>query len=501
LTLRGVGSVLEVSAVEERIVAMERLFSPSSILFVGASNSLGKWGGLVLRNLLDGGYEGKIYPVNPREERVQGCKAYRSVLDVPGPVDLAVFAIPAPLIPDAISKCARVGVKAGVVVTAGFAELGEEGEALQEEMVSRAREAGMILVGPNGQGISVPSKGLHPWFPRFRPKPGAIGIASQSGNLCTVLSAQLAEFGLGCSKVISAGNCADLGWPDYLEYFRRDPETKVILLHVEGTGDGRGFLRFARRTAMEKPVVVLKTGRTNAGRRAARSHTGVMAGSEELFDDLCRQAGLIRAETTEDAVLAAAALLTTPLPMGRRVGIVTGGGGLGVMAADACARLGLDVVQFSEALIDRLRPHLPPWWSPNNPVDLVGGLGYAGPADLIPILMESREVDGVIVIGPGWVYSIIDGVDGAFDLTDPKNEALKRRAEETVRDCRLFADYAKRWGKPLIITSPVARLVVRRRYEGLLDLLREGVMLYPTVEDAARVFSILAERQEFLERK
>jgi len=171
------------------------------------------------------------------------------------------------------------------------------------------------------------------------------------------------------------------------------------------------------------------------------------------------------------------------------------------MAADACARLGLDVVQFSEALIDRLRPHLPPWWSPNNPVDLVGGLGYAGPADLIPILMESREVDGVIVIGPGWVYSIIDGVDGAFDLTDPKNEALKRRAEETVRDCRLFADYAKRWGKPLIITSPVARLVVRRRYEGLLDLLREGVMLYPTVEDAARVFSILAERQEFLERK
>ncbi len=500
LTLRGVGSVLEGSAVEERILAMDRLFSPRSILFVGASNSLGKWGGLVLRNLLDGGYEGEIYPVNPKEESVQGCKAYRSVLDVPGPADLAVFAIPAALIPDAISECAKLGVRAGVVVTAGFAELGENGEALQEEMVRRAREAGMILVGPNGQGISVPSKGLHPWFPRFRPKPGAIGIASQSGNLCTILSAQLAEFGLGCSKVISAGNCADLGWPDYLEYFRRDPETKVILLHVEGTGDGRGFLRFARRTAMEKPVVVLKTGRTNAGRRAARSHTGVLAGSDELFDDVCRQAGLVRAGSTDDAVLAAAALLTTPLPMGRRVGIVTGGGGLGVMAADACARLGLDVVQFSGPLIERLRSHLPPWWSPNNPVDLVGGLGYAGPADLVPILMESGEVDGVIAIGVGWVYPIIDGVDGPLDLTDPRNVALKRRVEETVRECGLFADYARRWNKPLILTSPVARWVLRRKYDGLLDLLERGVMLYPTVEDGARVFSILADRHDLLKK-
>ncbi len=486
--------------VEERIVAMERLFSPRSIVFVGASNSLGKWGGLVFRNLLDGGYKGEIYPVNPREESVQGRKAYSSVADVPGPVDMAVFAIPAALVPDAISECAAIGVRAGVVVTAGFAELGEHGEALQEEMVRRARQAGMILVGPNGQGISVPSRDLHPWFPRFRPKPGFIGIASQSGNLCTVLSAQLAEFGLGCSKVISAGNCADLTWPDYLEYFRRDPETRVVLLHMEGIGDGRGFLRFARDTAMEKPVVVLKTGRTNAGKRAARSHTGVLAGSDDLFDDMCRQTGLVRADTTEDAVLAAAALLSTPLPAGRRVGIITGGGGLGVMAADACARLGLDVVQFSPPLIERLRSHLPPWWSPNNPVDLVGGLGYAGPAELVPILMESGEVDGVIAIGVGWVYPIVDGVDGPLDLTDPRNVALKRRVEETVRDCELFAEHSRRWDKPLILTSPVARWVFRRKYQGLLDLLKQGVMLYPTVEDAAKAFSALAERHDFLKK-
>ncbi|MGQ9654119.1 MAG: acetate--CoA ligase family protein [Thermodesulfobacteriota bacterium] len=485
---------------EDRIVSMERLFAPRSILFIGASNSLGKWGGLVFRNLLDGGYKGEIYPVNPREESVQGRKAYSSVADVPGPVDMAVFAIPAAAIPDAISECAELGVKAGVVVTAGFAELGDHGQALQEEMVRRAREAGMILVGPNGQGISVPSRDLHPWFPRFRPKPGCIGIASQSGNLSTILSAQLAEFGLGCSKVISAGNCADLTWCDYLEYFRRDPETKVILLHVEGTGDGRGFLHFARGTAMEKPIVLLKTGRTNAGIRAARSHTGVLAGSDELFDHVCRQAGLVRADATDDAVLAAAALLTTPLPAGRRVGIITGGGGLGVMAADACARLGLDVVQFSGPLIERLRPHLPPWWSPNNPVDLVGGLGYAGPADLVPILMESDEVDGVIVIGVGWIYPIIDGVDGPLDLTDPKNAALKRRVEETVRDCGLFAAHARRWNKPLILTSPVARSVLRRKYDGLLDLLRQGVMLYPTVEDAAKAFSVLADRHDFLRK-
>ncbi len=251
---------------------------------------------------------------------------------------------------------------------------------------------------------------------------------------------------------------------------------------------------------MEKPVVVLKTGRTNAGKRAARSHTGVLAGSDDLFDDMCRQTGLVRADTTEDAVLAAAALLSTPLPAGRRVGIITGGGGLGVMAADACARLGLDVVQFSPPLIERLRSHLPPWWSPNNPVDLVGGLGYAGPAELVPILMESGEVDGVIAIGVGWVYPIVDGVDGPLDLTDPRNVALKRRVEETVRDCELFAEHSRRWDKPLILTSPVARWVFRRKYQGLLDLLKQGVMLYPTVEDAAKAFSALAERHDFLKK-
>jgi acyl-CoA synthetase (NDP forming) len=479
---------------------MEKIFTPRSVAFVGASNNKQKWGGIVFRNLRVGGYEGEIYPVNPGEQEVQGHKAYPTVSSIPGDVDLAIFTIPANRIPDSISDCQGKGVKAGLVISAGFAELGDEGRGLQEEMVKRARAGGMVLIGPNGQGIAVPRSKLFPWMPAFMPDPGSIGIATQSGSVATVLSQRLAEFGFGCSKVISAGNCSDIGWPDYLEYFRHDPDTKVVLLHIEGLENGQAFFQAAKRTALAKPVVVVKAGRTEAGMSAAATHTGVLAGSDRVFSAACRQSGIIRMEKMEEAVVMTAALVSTPLPSGRRVAIVTGGGGFGVIAADAAQKAGLEVVRLSEQTIEQLREKLPSWWAPNNPVDLVAGLGYADAVDLIPILMQSDEVDGVLSLGMGWIYGMLDPVNSARDIRETENKVIRMLVDRDVEQGKRMAEYSGRWGKPLLITSNVARLAVRRGYAGLLQILGKQIMVYPTIEEAVRVYTALADRRDFLEK-
>jgi len=487
--------------VSDRINAMENIFTPKSIAFVGASKNIGKWGGIVFTNLVRGGYEGSIYPVNPKAETILDHKTYKSVSDIPGDVDLAIFTIPAAAMPDAISDCVAKGVKAGVVITAGFGELGEEGRKLQNEMVSRATAGGMVLVGPNGQGIAVPRSKLFPWLPSFMPEPGEIGIASQSGSLSTGMSRRLAEVGFGSSKVISVGNCADLSWPDYIDYFRRDSETNVVMLYIEGINDGREFFRAAKKLALEKPVVIIKSGKTSAGAKAAATHTGSIANSDAVFDAACRQAGIVRAERLEQAVVLAAAFIKTPLPRGRRLCILTEAGGEGVMTADAAEQKGLDLIELSDSTIDKLKAHLPPWWAPNNPVDTVAGLGYGGPKELIPILMESPETDGVIYHDIGWIYTMTDPVKKKHCPGVEKDSIGNAWAEHEIETSKILLDYTNRWDKPLLITSTVAKLAVRRNYEAVLMFLEKGVMVYPTLEDVVDAFAALAQRYEFLKRE
>jgi len=486
---------------KERIQRMEKAFSPRSVAFIGASNNMFKWGGIVFKNILIGGFKGKLYPVNPKEETVHGSKAYPSVLDIPGEIDLAVLVIPSGAIPDAVSDCVTKGIKAAIVITAGFAELGDKGRALQNEMTKRARAGNMVLIGPNGQGIAVPGSTFYPWLPTFRPDPGVIGIASQSGGLSTEMSEQLAEFGFGCSKVISAGNCADLSWPDYLEYFRNDPDTKVILLYMEGASDGREFFKEAKKTSLEKPVIILKSGRTEEGTRAASSHTGSMAGSDRMFNAACKQAGIVRAKDIKEATVIAAAFVNAPLPKGRRVCVLTGGGGHGVLTADVASAKGLELVTLSEATIERIREHLPPWWAPNNPVDMVAGMGYGGPKEIIPILMESGEFDGIMYNGIGWIYTMIDPVNAKLGQNSSNDSAFKIRIDEDIKLSEMLLDYSTRWDLPLLIHSRAMHLAIRRNYEAILKFLDNNIMLYPTPEDLVNVFSALADRYEFLKKE
>ncbi len=278
-------------------INFQPLFDPKSIAFIGASNSPGKWGCIVLKNLINGGYPYPIYPVNPKEKEVLGLKSWGNVKDLPETPDLVVIVIPPPAVPQAIEDCVKKGILAGLVITAGFAEVGTEGEKLQQEMLGKARKGGMILVGPNCNGILRPSKRLFPQMPAVFPETGPVSVVSQSGNVATSLSQRANKTGFGVSCVVSSGNEADLHCEDFFEFLAEDPQTHVIISYIEGFRNGRRFFDRAGRITAKKPLVMLKAGGTDAGAQAAMSHTASLAGSDSAFAGACRQCGIIRAHT------------------------------------------------------------------------------------------------------------------------------------------------------------------------------------------------------------
>lgn len=383
---------------DERLARLDRAFNPRSIAFVGATEAAAKWGFIIFNNLIVGGYTGRLYPVNPGRDQVLGMQAYRSVRDIPGDVDLAVLTVPARNVVGAMEDCASKGVRAAVVVSAGFKELGGESALMEAELVRIADAAGIAVVGPNGQGICCPKSGLYSWMPLFYPPTGSVGVVCQSGNILNMVIGHVIDAGFGLSKAVSSGNEAQLKTEDYIEYLAHDPDTQVIAAYIEGVEDGRRFLEKARRATRSKPVVVLKGGRSESGSAAARSHTGSMAVGERMFESACRQAGVVLTRTIRETGLTAASFVNRPLPRGRRVGIVTGGGGLGVIAADACSEEGLEVVHLSKETLEEVGRLLPGWWVPGNPIDLVAGLDLTIIGPILETLIESGEVDSLLLI-------------------------------------------------------------------------------------------------------
>ncbi len=443
---------------DQRLKKLDRLFHPRSIAFVGATETIGKWGFIIYNNLIQGGYDGGIYPVNPGRDAVLGQKAYPSVRDIPDQVDLAVLTVPARQVPQAIVDCTARGIAACVVISAGFREVGGESAELEAECAQKARAGGMVLIGPNGQGVCCPEAKLYPWIPvNFYPPGGEVGVVSQSGNIQTLLIRDLVRYGFGVSKSISSGNEADLKTEDYLEYLADDPATKVILAYIEGIGDGRGFVERARMASQKKPVVVYKGGSTRSGASAAQSHTGAMAVPDRLFDSICRQAGLVRAHRLDDAGAIASAFLERPLPRGKRVAILTGGGGLGVVAADACTRLGLDVVELSEKTLSEIGGMMPEWWVPGNPVDMVAGLRFGTRKPILEILLKSGEVDSVILIrmGPPREKGKSRGPERKSGVDSVElMKAFKKRQLDMIIE---IFDLMDRYQVPIYVVSNVTR--------------------------------------------
>ncbi|MPZ53522.1 MAG: GNAT family N-acetyltransferase [Acidimicrobiia bacterium] len=383
------------------------LFVPSSVAVIGASTDPHSIGGRLFSNLLSTNLTGPLYPVNPNARVVNSVRAYDSVLDIPDQVDLAFIVVPAPLVADVLRECAEAGVRGVVVISAGFGEIGnDEGE---RELLDLVRSAGMRMIGPNCMGLlnTDPAVNLNGTFAPFYPPAGNVAMSSQSGALGIAILDYANTANLGISQFVSVGNKADVSGNDLLLAWEDDPNTDVILLYLESFGNPRKFSRIARRIGRKKPIAAVKSGRSEAGIRAASSHTGALASSDVAVDALFHQAGVIRVDTIEELFDVATLLAHQPIPSGDRIGIVTNSGGPGILATDALAAQGLRTPEFSEDLQEKLAKRLPPEASPRNPVDLIASGSAEGFSGSVSDILTSGEVDAVLVI---YVPTTSDGL-------------------------------------------------------------------------------------------
>jgi acetate---CoA ligase (ADP-forming) len=378
--------------------SLEAFFDPGSVAVIGASRDPSKVGGSVLANLRSAGYGGRVVPVNSRGETVQGLPAARSLLEVTEPVDLAVIAVPAPSVLPALKECAAAGVRGAVVISAGFRETDDEGRRREAELRAWLRGRPLRVLGPNCLGWIRPSKRLNLTFAPGMPKPGPIAFVSHSGALAVAILDWARDRHMGFSLFASLGNQADLDETELLRAVAEDAESRVVVAYLEGVADGRAFATALRQAAALKPVVLLKAGRTTEGARAVSSHTGALAGSDAAFDAAVRQAGAVRAQTIEELFDLAHALESQPVPRGRRLLIVTNGGGLGIVATDAAREAGLAVPPLEPPLRDRLRPGLPETASLGNPVDLVGDADAARFSHALHVLGATPSADCLLIL-------------------------------------------------------------------------------------------------------
>lgn len=374
------------------------LFKPQSIALFGASDRAGSVGAVVFENLRSSGFKGALYPINPKRDEVQGLKAYHTLDEISGPIDLAVIATPAETVPAIIDACGQRGVKAAVILSAGFGEAGEAGIALEQKTKETARHYGLRFIGPNCLGLMRPSIGLNATFNKGNAKPGRMALVSQSGALCTAILDWAQVSDVGFSSVISVGSSADVDFGGILDFLVNDPETESILLYIEGIRQSRSFMSALRAAARTKPVIVIKIGRHAAGSRAARSHTGALVGADDVFDAALRRAGVVRVRTVVQLFAVAQALSSNYQPDGNRLVILTNGGGPGAMAADHTADLGVPLAELSPESMEALNQVLPEVWSHGNPVDIIGDATPERYAQAIDICMRDSNVDGILVI-------------------------------------------------------------------------------------------------------
>lgn len=380
--------------------SLDCIFRPSSVAVIGASRRPGSIGSEILRKLLDGGFEGAVFPVNPSTKVLHSMKCYPSVLAIPDPVDLAIVVVPKNKVPAALKECRRKKVRGLVVITAGYREVGEEGAKLEAEIRDLVRKAGMRMVGPNCMGVinTDPAVRLNATFAATAPLRGTAGFMSQSGALGEIILASARQIQLGISMFASVGNKADISGNDLIEYWEDDPSVGVILMYLESFGNPRKFTHIAQRVARKKPIIAVKSGRTEAGARAAFSHTGALAGTDVASSTLFDQCGVLRVSTIEEMFTLATAFTSQPLPRGNRVAILTNAGGPAIMATDVSVELGLTLAPLEEKTRRALRKRLPPECSVANPVDLIASGDGPRYEMVLKALLADSTVDGLLVL-------------------------------------------------------------------------------------------------------
>ena len=479
---------------------LEAIFNPNSVAIIGASAKFGKWGQRILVNVVSGGYKGRIYPINPTEANLCGLPVYKGIQDIPEAVDVAFICTPAKTVPSILKTCAESKVKGIVAITSGFRETDAAGKRLEDRIVSICRENGLVLIGPNTMGIISAYASLYGMGAPSKPAKGSVAFISQSGNLGNQLIHWAEEQGVGISIFVGSGNEAMLNIVDYLKFLERDPNTSIILYYLENIENGRGFIEVAKRVNRTKPVIILKGGRTQAGKVASASHTGAMGGEMNTFMGACKQAGILQAAVPSELLDLSAAFSSLPLPKGNRIGIVTLGGGWGVVTADECNEKALDVPALPDRIIKKIGQHLPPFWSQGNPVDLVGTEDRDVPILAVEELLKWDGIDAVISLG---IDGIKDAVQAMVDTTlkaDPsaspvfmdKVEGFNRKYERQYiqRLVELMENYEKPViGVSLVSTKETVRSFPGKRYSGVF---------YQSPESAVNVLARMVSYQQYI---
>lgn len=451
------------------------ILAPRTISVIGATPRAGSMGRQVFANLIDFGFTGRVYPVHPTAQSVRSVRAYRTVRDVPEPVDLAVVVIPRDGVLAAVQECGEAGVKGLVVITAGFREVGGAGVELEQELMALVRRYGMRLVGPNCMGVinASPSVSMNATFAPVMPPFGHAAFVSQSGALGLSVLDYAREFGIGISQFVSIGNSPDVSATDLLEQWEHDPSVRVILMYVENFGDPRRFLSIASRITKTKPVIVVKSGRSQAGARAASSHTGALAASDVAVDAMLTQAGVLRAASIEELFDMAMGFASPVRPRSRRTAVLTNAGGPGILAADALETEGLQLVDLSPATVDALRPLFPPEASIRNPLDMIASATPAGYKAALTAFLADPAIDAVVSI-----------------FIPPFGVRAEEVAESIVTAARTNTD------KPML-----AVLMGREGLpEGRAELHAAGIPAYIFPESAARALNALNRQREWESR-
>lgn len=404
---------------------LTRLFEPAGVAIVGATEKPSKVGEVLISNMRAAGYQGALYAVNPKYRSVHGVPCVSALDRLPQPVDLAVIATPAGSVPQVIAQCARAGIRAAVVITAGFSETGEAGAVLERALLEAAQRHGVRMIGPNCLGIMRPVLGLNATFARGAALPGSLGLVSQSGAVCTAMLDWALPNKVGFSSVVSLGGSVDIDFGEIIDYLANDALTEHILLYIEGIRDARRFLSSLRAAARVKPVILMKVGRHPAGSRAAVSHTGAIVGMDDVFDAAARRSGVVRVHTIGQLVAAAQAFTSGVRPRGNRLAVITNGGGPGVMAADRAGDLGLPLAELSPATIESLRPVLPANWSHGNPLDLIGDADSGRYRAAVAACLADPGVDGVLtILAPQAMTDAEDAARAVIEVYRGKPAAL-----------------------------------------------------------------------------
>ena len=443
--------------------ALDSMFSPKSVAVIGATDREGSVGRTVLERLHIPSFRGRIFPVNPNHSVVLGLPAFPKIGDIPEKIDLAVIVTPARTVPGVVGECVDAGVRAAVVISAGFKERGPEGAALEIEIQKQLRRGTMRFLGPNCLGVMNPHAGFNATFAQDIARPGNVAFLSQSGALLTAILDWSLEEQVGFSAIVSTGSMLDVGWGDLIDYFGDDPATGSILLYMESVGDARSFLSAAREVALRKPIIVIKAGRTPAASKAASSHTGALTGSDEVFDAALRRCGVLRVSSVSDLFYMAEVLSKQPRPRGPKLMILTNAGGPGVIATDLLLSVGGELAPLSDSTMESLNALLPAHWSHGNPIDILGDAGPERYSKALEIAAKDPNSDGLLVIL------------APQGMTDPAQVAASLKAHASIH------------GKPVLASWMGGKSVA----EGIAILNAANIPTFSYPDTAARAFSYM----------